>query len=464
MESIEREFRYFRITEPADKKDALIIYGGKDISRLERSLRDEEGEDEYKVLKNKLNKYYLPKKNKHHARYLFLKMKPFKDEYTVTYVMRLREKAHECEFEATCDERILEHCIQTITNQDLIKRAISKGWNLDKFVEEAGQMEDTCLQMKDMKGDPRNIGTFSANKIQSNRSSYKAHDFEEDCGYCGFDHGEGRKCPAYGKQCRNCEKYNHFASVCRTEKKKQQYRAGNFRRGERSVKKTTEDKIETDSNTDVSDYDEDEDYFGETIQHIMKIRKVKTIQGVRDIEKTVTVRIDDVDVRVEPDSGADVNVMDENQFVKFQSKTYGSPVLEKSKIKLSTLQNSLPIKGEFTTIIRNKTCGTEAKFVVVKGKINSPPLISKSTLIELGMIQIRTDGSFVKKNKLRIPDSGPTFNSEKHNQVTPGRQIANKEVNLLRKHSKKTQQISKVKRKIHIQIRSRRFIEDITQT
>ncbi|CAG2185582.1 unnamed protein product [Mytilus edulis] len=324
MESIEREFRYFRITEPADKKDALIIYGGKDISRLERSLRDEEGEDEYKVLKNKLNKYYLPKKNKHHARYLFLKMKPFRDEYTVTYVMRLREKAHACEFEATCDERILEHCIQTITNQDLIKRAISKGWNLDKFVEEAGQMEDTCLQMKDMKGDPRDIGTFSANKIQSNRSNYRAHDVEENCGYCGFDHGEGNKCPAYGKQCRNCDKYNHFASVCRAEKKKQQYRAGNFRREGRSVKKTTEEKIETDSNTDISDYDEDEDYFGETIKHIMKIRKVKTVQGIRDMDKTVTVRIDDVDVKVEPDSGADVNVMDENQCLKFQSKTYGN--------------------------------------------------------------------------------------------------------------------------------------------
>ncbi|VDH94632.1 Hypothetical predicted protein [Mytilus galloprovincialis] len=287
--------------------------------------------------------------------------------------MRLREKAHECEFEATCDERILEHCIQTITI-GFDKEGISKGWNLDKFV-----------------------------KKQDN--------------------------------------------LCRADKKKQQYRAGNFRREGRSVKKTTEEKIETDSNTDISDYDEDEDYFGETTKHIMKIRKVKTVQGIRDMDKTVTVRIDDVDVKVEPDSGADVNVMDENQFLKFQSKTYGNPVLEKSKIKLSTLQNSLPIKGEFKTIIRNKTCGTETKFVVVKGKINSPPLISKSTLIELGMIQIRTDGSFVKKNQLRIPDSGPTFNSEKHNKVTIGRQIANKEVNLLRKPIKKTQQISKVKKK-----------------
>ncbi|VDI76125.1 Hypothetical predicted protein [Mytilus galloprovincialis] len=343
MESIEREFRYFRITEPADKKDALIIYGGKDISRLERSLRDEEGEDEYKVLKNKLNKYYLPKKNKHHAR----------DEYTVTYVMRLREKAHACEFEATCDERILEHCIQTITNQDLIKRAISKGWNLDKFVEEAGQMEDTCLQMKDMKGDPRDI-------------------------------------------------------VCRAEKKKQQYRAGNFRRGRKKCEENKRKKKLRQIRIQIYQIMMKMKIILEKrSKHIMKIRKVKDHTRHKRHEKTVTVRIDDVDVKVEPDSGADVNVMDENQFVKFQSKTYGNPVLEKSKIKLSTLQNSLPIKGEFKTIIRNKTCGTETKFVVVKGKINSPPLISKSTLIELGMIQIRTDGSFVKKNQLRIPDSGP---------------------------------------------------------
>ena len=31
LESIEREFRYFRITEAQDRKDALIINGGKKI-------------------------------------------------------------------------------------------------------------------------------------------------------------------------------------------------------------------------------------------------------------------------------------------------------------------------------------------------------------------------------------------------------------------------------------------------
>ncbi|CAC5357721.1 unnamed protein product [Mytilus coruscus] len=96
--------------------------------------------------------------------------------------------------------------------------------------------------------------------------------------------------------------------------------------------------------------------------------------------------------------------MDENQFLKFQKQTYGNPVLERSTVKLGTLQNALPIKGEFKTVIRNETCGTETKFIVVKGEIKSPPLISKLTLIELGMLQIRADGSFTKPNHLRILD------------------------------------------------------------
>ena len=76
------EFRYFRITEPVDKKDALLIYGGKEIVRLNKSLTNERAEelDEFAVLKNKLDKYFLPKKNKHHARYTFLRMKQERGE------------------------------------------------------------------------------------------------------------------------------------------------------------------------------------------------------------------------------------------------------------------------------------------------------------------------------------------------------------------------------------------------
>ena len=54
LEEIEREFRYFKITSPLDKKDPIIIYGGQHIARLARSLSDPEDPqgqlDEYKKL------------------------------------------------------------------------------------------------------------------------------------------------------------------------------------------------------------------------------------------------------------------------------------------------------------------------------------------------------------------------------------------------------------------------------
>ena len=76
LDAIEREFRYFRITSPSDRKDALMIYGGTEIARLEKTLPDNDPDgnlDVYQKVKKKLNGYFLPKRNKHHARYIFEK-------------------------------------------------------------------------------------------------------------------------------------------------------------------------------------------------------------------------------------------------------------------------------------------------------------------------------------------------------------------------------------------------------
>ena len=138
LEEIEREFRYFKITSALDKKDAIIIYGGQEIARLERSLSDPENPqcelDVYKKLRKKLNDYFIPKKNTQYSRYMFLKMHPGREETTVAYTTRLREKAHDCNFGSNYDERILEHLIQTIENSVLIQKCISKVWTLQDFL------------------------------------------------------------------------------------------------------------------------------------------------------------------------------------------------------------------------------------------------------------------------------------------------------------------------------------------
>ena len=54
--------------------------------------------------------------------------------------------------------------------------------------------------------------------------------------------------------------------------------------------------------------------------------------------------INDISIRAEPDSGADVNVMDEFQFRALLHRSAEQMELKDSKIKLMTLQNELPIK------------------------------------------------------------------------------------------------------------------------
>ena len=152
MDDIKREFIYFRISNPADRKDAMIIYGGKEIARLEKSLPDPvDVSNEYEKLRKKLNDYFLPKQNKHHARYVFLKMRPLAGEATISYAVRLRENAYACEFKDTFDYRILEHMIQTIENQHLVQKCIAKSWDLSQLLLEATQTEDISLQVHNMK-------------------------------------------------------------------------------------------------------------------------------------------------------------------------------------------------------------------------------------------------------------------------------------------------------------------------
>ena len=159
------ELRYFKISDPADKKDASIIYGGKEIARLVKSLPDPlEDLNTYDKLKTKLN-YFTPKKNKHHARYLFLKLRPSHGETIAAYTSRLREKANECEFEANSDDQIPEHLIQTTHNRALIQKAINKKWNLSQFLTEASQMEDTSLQVRNMKYPSVMKSNMQASKI-----------------------------------------------------------------------------------------------------------------------------------------------------------------------------------------------------------------------------------------------------------------------------------------------------------
>ena len=281
IEGIEREFRYFRITEPVDKKDALIIYGGKEVARLEKSLPNPTAElNEYDKLKTKLNEYFTPKKNKHHTRYLFLKMKPNTAETTAAYSARLREKANECEVGETCDDRILEHLIQTIDSKMLIHKAINKKWSLTQMLAEAAQIEDTSLQIQKMKSpdEASSVAKFQKQQryIRKPTDGKQKFDKSPPCNYCGLTgvHSKGKNCPASGKKCNKCQRWNHFANVCRADTPTKQTEApqqsttsqryGKSKYKKNQVKKTTAEEEENQTSSD-------DEFFDQAVKHLKQV-------------------------------------------------------------------------------------------------------------------------------------------------------------------------------------------------
>ena len=150
----------------------------------------------------------------------------------------------------------------------------------------------------------------------------------------------------------------------------------------KSIKDTTEEDLDSSTSSD-------DDFFDHAVmKHLGKIRKVHTVDS--NTTNRVFIRMNGIDVSVEPDSGSDVNIMDEHQFKALANRSTKKPVLHHSNMSWRALQNDLQVKGEFRTMLRNKNKGTEAKILVIKGRINSAPLISKSTSEELGMLMICT--------------------------------------------------------------------------
>ena len=204
------------------KKPNILRLKGSQTEDLLRTRNQENGEKftragtscEWQWLwedERKLNNHCLPKKNKHHARYTFSKQKIGPTETIGSYATRMRYKARECEFGDQEDERILEHLIHTIRDEELANTAIQKRWDLHHFIENASRKEEISRQVKDMKEDFKVTKIYSPRKHQPRKTPLRQKGGEvrgkeakqgHKCDYWGKTgfHKRRKDCPAYGKQ------------------------------------------------------------------------------------------------------------------------------------------------------------------------------------------------------------------------------------------------------------------------
>lgn len=94
---IERQFRFFGITDPETKKDGLLIYGEQDLVDVDDALPEPTDDDAYKILICKIDNHFIHKKNKDFARFQLSELKQQSSEL-VDYYAKVRDIAKKCEY------------------------------------------------------------------------------------------------------------------------------------------------------------------------------------------------------------------------------------------------------------------------------------------------------------------------------------------------------------------------------
>ena len=145
-----------------------------------------------------------------------------------------------------------------------------------------------------------------SNYSKSEKQKTAAKTEKQSCGKCGYEHGK-LQCPAYGKRCSKCKRFNHFPKMCKTP----------FSSSSKS-KKTHVHVVE-----DSSDSSDNELYAG-----MINDLPLNSVNPLND-EWTVNYKINDKTVNFQIDTGARCNVMSQDTFYSVGIKTAPKPTSTK---------------------------------------------------------------------------------------------------------------------------------------
>ena len=239
-----------------------------------------------------------------------------------------------------------------MTNNVIRIKAMRKNWTVDEILEEAELDEETQAQAKEMEKKVHSDETVKRvqnHGRQRQRLSVSPTRGKVDylCRRCGYDRTH-KQCPAIGSLCNACGKRNHYAKVCRSKPVERSLKGRGQRRFEhkgtlreesqrnkevpevKNVKHVTHSRNRSPSTESSTSSDND------LVNHL-KIHRTGDENNL-----SCGIYINGYKTIVEPDTGAESNIMDEIQFQALKDK---SPELQihESKVKLNTLKEKLPV-------------------------------------------------------------------------------------------------------------------------
>lgn len=204
---------------------------------------------------------------------------------------------------------------------------------------------------QDNRGGRRSAGS-SYNKPQGKANTEQV----SNCGNCGHNHPP-RSCPAYGKQCSSCKKFNHYAAYCRSRRREVQHETAN----------QVSWNYSSDSETE----------YVNTITTTIRDRKLLA---------EVTIKVDNHhihNIEFQLDTAATCNTLNLSDYDRL-----GKPALEPTTTKLTLYDQSKCIPLGWTHLLVQEKNGkyTNKKFLVIN--TNQHSLLSWPTCQEMQLIHV----------------------------------------------------------------------------
>lgn len=401
------------ITDNTRKKALLLHYIGDEGYDIFESFNDAQkgNASEYETAKKSLQDYFSPKKNIAYETFKFRQTVQVEGESIDTYYTKLRTLAQHCDFH-DIDREILTQILYGCKSAKLRRRALRDNLTLDQILKEARAVELSESRADEIE---HTSNSNSAMRITENskkhehrksqRNSTQRHTpsnlsdvrskqnkpkqwqprdstnraKNKTCRYCGWNFPHPKECPAKGKECLVCHKLNHFARVCRSNKR---------------VHKLEDEDSEEDSEAafDIfkeQDTEQEESVCKENTENTRKDDDEAEYVYVTHTHKTapiVTIQMLNTEVKFMIDTGATVNIMSYETYESLKC-----PVLNKESPKIYAYgtKQSLEIAGNFSSDIQCKDKKVNAKFFVMN-KTESKQicnLLSNATSQELKLIQ-----------------------------------------------------------------------------
>ena len=278
-----------------------------------------------------------------------------------TFYLKVKEYAIECNFEeATLKRNIRDKLLMGINNVNLRERLLRETVLTEKMiVEQCLISEQSHVQSELMtNGQIHENPSVNIEQIQSTSKKFNNYNEKFKCRNCGKYH-EKKNCPAFGKKCHNCNKMNHYKTVCKSN------RVNTNRQGQKQDHKTGFSKrIHEVKNNDEED---NEIFLSELIINSLN-KNTNTNEWLTDI------LIDDTKIKCKLDTGAQVNVISLNQLKQFKIM----PKITETKTIVKAFGGTkIELAGE--CILECSFKNKKNKFLFLITYFNSKPILGFDT-------------------------------------------------------------------------------------